>query len=192
METDNIWTKVHPDQEQLLQTRTFGQHYIYDSVPNASERIEMSFRSLGRQYDWDLEKYRISKKPSDKGNKRRLFKNVPRMLKNPFGYFTWKSFHLLNNSNIVSIALSLGLVFAIMELNTIANCKKKQRNFLEMEGHHESGTGLMDTTIGGNKFPIPNSPIWKAMWSYPSSSTFVVNPVVNQNYRMYFDRMDYA
>ena len=192
METDNIWIKTHPEQAQLEQTRTFGQHYMYDSVPNSKERVEMSFRSLGRQYDWDLEKYRIGKKSSDKGNKRRFLKNIARMVKNPLGYGHWKSRRFMKNSNIITIGLSVALLFSVMELNYVSQCKKRQMNFLELEGHHESGTGLMSTTVTGNRFGLPCSPLWRMVWSYPFAHNFIVNPVADQNYRMYFDRNDFV
>lgn len=50
----------------------------------------MSYRSMGRAHDWDLEKYRKGNKGSDKGNRRRFMKNFARIVKNPAGYFYWK------------------------------------------------------------------------------------------------------
>ena len=46
---------------------------------------------MGKQYDWELEKYRLSKKPTDRGNKRRGFKNFFRFVKNPLGYIGWRT-----------------------------------------------------------------------------------------------------
>ena len=50
----------------------------------------MSYRSVGRAHDWDIEKYRKSGKGADKGNRRRFMKNVARIIKNPLGYVYWK------------------------------------------------------------------------------------------------------
>ena len=35
---------------------------------------------------------KMAKKAIDRGNKRRFFKNAFRMIKNPFGYFFWKTY----------------------------------------------------------------------------------------------------
>lgn len=40
--------------------RTHGEHYIYYNTINRAERLEMIYRSIGKQYDWDLEKYRVA------------------------------------------------------------------------------------------------------------------------------------
>ena len=41
---------------------------------------------MGKQYDWELEKFRLSKKPIDKGNKKRMLRNLMRFIKHPYGY----------------------------------------------------------------------------------------------------------
>lgn len=191
METDNLWMKTHPEAAELEKNRTFGQHYMYDNVPNAKERVEMSFRTMGRQYDWDLEKYRNAKKPSDKGNKRRFMKNVARMFKNPVGYTFWKARRFIKHTNVITVLLSLGLFFSIYELNYISQCKQRQLAYLELEGQAEKGTGLMTRNANGNRLGLPASPLWRMVWSYPLAKNFVVNPVADQNYRMYFDRNDF-
>lgn len=55
----------------------------------------MSYRSLGQSCDWELEKYRMAAKSSDKGNRRRFFKNFARLVKNPFGYSYWKGYRFI-------------------------------------------------------------------------------------------------
>ena len=54
----------------------------------------MIYRSMGRQHDWELEKFRVGKKYPDRGNKKRFVKNVVRFIKNPVGYLYWKSYKL--------------------------------------------------------------------------------------------------
>ena len=39
--------------------RTFGQHYLYYHAPNKRERLEMIWRSMGKAYDWEMEKFRV-------------------------------------------------------------------------------------------------------------------------------------
>lgn len=63
---------------------------MYQRIPNTAERYEMVLRSLGKQYDWELERFRIAKKPIDAGNKKRLTKNLLRFIKNPIGYIYHK------------------------------------------------------------------------------------------------------
>jgi hypothetical protein len=46
---------------------------------------------MGKQYDWELEKFRLGKKSIDKGNKKRGFKNFFRFVKNPIAYIGWKT-----------------------------------------------------------------------------------------------------
>ena len=53
---------------------------------------------MGKQYDWELEKFRLGKKPIDKANKRRGFKNFFRFVKNPLGYISWKTYRWINPS----------------------------------------------------------------------------------------------
>lgn len=84
----------------LTVPRNHGQFYLYKRSPDSSEKLEMTFRSLGRQYDWDLEKYRLSNKPIDTGNQRRLMKNVARLAKNPLGYTYWKLHSKISRTSI--------------------------------------------------------------------------------------------
>ena len=65
---------------------------------------------MGRKFDWDLEKYRISEKPADKGNRRRVMKNLSRFVKNPIGYTYWKMKGTLKNRNLyVMFLVGVGL-----------------------------------------------------------------------------------
>lgn len=42
-----------------LYNRTHGYNYLYYHAPNKRERLEMMWRSMGKQYDWELEKFRL-------------------------------------------------------------------------------------------------------------------------------------
>lgn len=74
METDQIWIKPNPNRP-VNGPNSYGQFYMDESAPNHKEQLEMSYRTMGQQYDWELEKYRMVSKPSDVGNRRRFFKN---------------------------------------------------------------------------------------------------------------------
>ena len=90
LQQDASWTMPNPATDAYLNTRTHGHIYVNEYAPNYDERMEMTYRSLGRQYDWDMEKFRIGNKPADKGNKRRFFRNAFRFIKNPFGASFWR------------------------------------------------------------------------------------------------------
>lgn len=89
METDQLWVKNNP-KNPLLTYNYFGQHYLNPRDRNYKEQLEMTYRTMGRTYDWDVEKYRKSGKSADKGNRRRFMKNIARLVKNPYGYLYWK------------------------------------------------------------------------------------------------------
>ncbi len=91
METDHLWVKPAPG-KPVNGPNSFGQFYLDPAAPNFKEQLEMSYRSLGKAYDWELEKYRMVSKSADVGNRRRFFKNFARFFKNPFGYTYWKSY----------------------------------------------------------------------------------------------------
>jgi hypothetical protein len=52
---------------------------------------------MGKQYDWELERFRLAKKPIDRANKRRLLKTTLRFIKNPYGFIYWR---LYRNNNL--------------------------------------------------------------------------------------------
>ena len=88
---------------------------MYDRAANAAERIEMTYRSMGKQYDWELEKYRLSKKANDKGNKKRFIKNVFRFIKSPLSYIVWKTNRWFNPMpKLLTVA---GIVYVVGLIN---------------------------------------------------------------------------
>lgn len=52
---------------------------------------------MGKQYDWEMERFRLAKKPIDRANKRRLLKTTLRFIKNPYGFTFWR---LYRNNNL--------------------------------------------------------------------------------------------
>ena len=90
MTADQLWVRSHSYHDRFTIYRPFGQHFQVFQAPNFKERIEMSYRTMGKMFDWDLEKFRLGRKHSDKGGRRRLVKNISRFFKNPFGYLYWK------------------------------------------------------------------------------------------------------
>lgn len=52
---------------------------------------------MGKQFDWEMERFRLGKKPIDRANKRRLLKTGLRFIKNPYGFIYWR---LYRNNNL--------------------------------------------------------------------------------------------
>ena len=189
---DQIWVRPHSNADANVETRTHGQHYLYIAAPNAKERIEMAYRSLGRQFDWDMEKFRNSPKPADKGNRRRFMKNVARMAKNPFGYIFWKTFRFNQRMPIILTCIITGFIGNFFYLRRIANLQKRVDNYLYYEGSETFTSDAVDTLARPNQLAIPNTAIWRAIYSYPMTHEFVINPVYEQNFRKYFDYQDFS
>ena len=98
-----------------------------DSRPSTGIFIT-NLRSMGKQYDWELEKYRLSKKPIDKGNKRRGVKNFFRLVKHPLGYISWKTHRWFNP---LPKMLTLGAVLYLA--STIYYWKKISMDYDEID-----------------------------------------------------------
>lgn len=188
---DQIWVRPHIASDAHVETRTHGQHYLYLGAPNANERIEMAYRSMGRQFDWDMEKFRNSAKPSDKGNKRRFWKNFARVFKNPIGYAYWKTYRSRERMPFIFTLLALSFVGNFFYQRRIANGQNKVDNYLFYEGGEIVAGETQSTLARPNQLGIPNTAIWRAIYSYPVAHEFVINPVYEQNFRKYFEMIPY-
>lgn len=189
---DQIWIRPNSNADALVETRTHGQHYLYLASPNSKERIEMAYRSLGRQFDWDMEKFRNSAKPADRGNKRRFMKNVARLFKNPLGYAYWKGYRIHQRLPFILTLIATGFISNIIFQRRLSNNQTRVDNFLYYEGSETFTSDFVDTMARPAKLGIPNTAIFKAIYSYPSASEFVVNPVYEQSFRRYFDDKEYS
>lgn len=114
MDTDQIWIRNNP-RNPVQQTNNYGQFYLNEGDSNFKEQLEMSYRTMGRAWDWDLEKYRNAIKGSDRGNKRRVMKNFARLVKNPVGYVFWKTTGGVRPYNFFNVVLliAFGYGFAV-------------------------------------------------------------------------------
>ena len=70
----------------------------------------MSYWTMGKNYDWELEKYRMAAKSSDLGNRRWFFKNLAWFIKNPYGYTYWKSYRLTWGANFMNMLFGLTIL----------------------------------------------------------------------------------
>jgi hypothetical protein len=51
MNADYLWIR-HAPVEEGQKYRNFGHFFTYDHAPNRVERLEMTYRSMGKAYDW--------------------------------------------------------------------------------------------------------------------------------------------
>lgn len=103
--------------------------------------MEMIYRSIGRQHDWELEKYRCGKKFPDRGNKKRLIKNMVRMVKNPVGYIYWKTFKLrFAKARMPVTAMGIGFFFMLADYKRQSNKNMKKANYQLRMGKNVENT----------------------------------------------------
>ena len=190
MRTDSEWISANKAQDVDVNTRTHGQHYIYNYAPNAGERIEMSMRSMGKQFDWEMEKYRNSKKPVDRGNKRRLLKNFVRFCKNPFGMTFWK-LKGLNGGGRAAVTYFYCMFPALFVLYYFESMHENRKNqfFVSigdpMNGNYGSMIGNHDS-----KRPEPSTFSEGLSFIKTDSYNYVVNPTYKQNYKKHTQTLD--
>ena len=183
MRMDSQWIKTNPATDININTRTHGQHYIYNYAPNLYERTEMSMRSIGKQYDWDLEKYRNAKKPADRGNKRRFFKNVFRFIKNPIGYSFWKSQRMVMSGRLGLVIFYAMFPFSFLYYYKMSILENKKKYFFHLLGEEDMGN---ITRHDGHKAPkriYPTNWFDRFPLTSTDSSNYVVNPTYRQNFK---------
>ena len=139
---------------------------------------------MGKQYDWELEKYRLSKKPIDKANKRRGFKNLFRLIKNPFGYISWKTYRWVTP---LPKLMTLGFVFYWVGMlyywKTISNEYKELDDVLMNYGKNVEGTsGRMKGYHNRKNFHSVNM-IEGPMRTHFTPDMVTLNPTWKQNIR---------
>lgn len=133
METDHIWIKNNP-KNPIQGSNNYGQHWLNQADSNYREQLEMSYRTMGRAHDWDIEKYRKSPKSSDKGNRRRFFKNFARFVKNPYGYTFWKVNGFKKSITLFPVVVLGYLASTFICLLVMARSKKQEKGFLQYLG----------------------------------------------------------
>merc|ERR1711935_31739 len=192
MHQDYIWTKHHQAWDADETYRNHGNHYIFYQAPNHSERIEMTYRSMGKSVDWDLEKFRMGRKYPDRGNKRRFTKNVVRFLKNPVGYTYWHNHVRIRAANprMFHVFILLSATAIWTHYMGFANAKSMKAKWLTVSGANPEGN-----TTGGKDYGMhDNSSIaipfmwFNNMGHVPlKAEDIIVSPSRNQGYRKYFE-----
>ena len=189
---DQVWVRNHSYHDKFIPNLTQGQHYPLFHAPNLEERSEMTYRTIGKLYDWDLEKFRADNKKADKGNKRRLMKNLAHFAKNPIAYTYWKMGSRFRHTRVTVIIFTVLMIGYINKNLNLAQNNKGRIEYLETLGGSGIRSPLTENPNHDWKMPIPMAPLFNAVYIYPKKEWIKVNPTYKQNYRLYFDRQNFA
>ena len=142
MQTDYLYVRDNTRVDDNCAMRTHGYNYLYYHAPNKGERLEMMYRSMGRQHDWELEKFRVGKKFPDRGNKKRVLKNIVRFIKNPMGYLWWKTYRLRQaKARLPVTMMGLGVIFMFWDYK-----RQSHKNLRKADYMLRSGKNVENTT----------------------------------------------
>ena len=87
--TEYLYDRENP--KSHFRQRLTGIEGLMYGNPNMHERADMIGRALAKETDGDFTKFIArTAKPRDMAQKYRMFKNIARWFKNPFGYTFWK------------------------------------------------------------------------------------------------------
>jgi len=188
MQTDYLWMRDHTQADSWAQARTHGYNYLYYHVPNKRERLEMIYRSMGKQYDWELEKFRLSKKYPDRGNKRRWWKNLFRVVKHPLGYLFWKTYKFRTaKGRIITTAMGIGFTLMIIRYKRYSFQVAKKNQYVLLSGKNIEGSGQTNQGYYDQFMLKQTMPLTQFLYYEIPGSKIVVNPCRDQNYRKYFE-----
>lgn len=192
MSADQLWVRSHSYYDVFAAPQTSGQHFPIYNAANFEERNEMAMRSIARRFDWDLEKFRNSKKPADKGNRRRLLKNLSKFGKNPFGYVFWRVVRVKYRTHFWVVLFWISSFGALQNYIMDSWNKDRFQDWRESLGEKPSKGPFQATSAEPGQLGIGMMPM--THWSYTRTNPedIVVNPTYRQNYRLYFDRQPFA
>lgn len=184
MNADYLWVR-HAPIEEGFKYKNHGQYFLYERAPNRIERLEMVYRSMGKTYDWELEKFRLSRKIVDKGNKRRFLRNFARFVKHPVGYLAWAfaGWHMASAPRILPSFIALTFFCALFEWRKHTNLITEHDNFLLASGKNIEGMsgryiGYHDTK------PLRGPSLLDNLFRSPiTPDQIIVNPTWRQNIR---------
>lgn len=197
MQSDYLWVRNAPVEEGLKirydkvdagttasTTCTIGPPTPPNDLNRSTGKLVANDRSMGKQYDWELEKFRLSKKPTDRGNKRRGFKNFFRLVKNPLGYIGWKTHRWMNPlPKMVTLGAFLYWSTVVYYWKGISNDHAEVDRMLVNYGKNVEGTsGRMKGYHNRKTFHTPNFPEGM-MRTHFFPELVTLNPTWRQNIR---------
>ena len=132
-----------------------------------------------------MEKFRLGRKPIDRGNKKRLVKNLMRFIKNPLGYVYYKMapFMLASNPRIIPVLIGLAFFCALYEWKKHSNQIKAYDDILLGYGKNVEG---MSGRYGGfhDKKMLRGPTNFDMLFRVPiENDQIVINPTWKQNLR---------
>lgn len=139
----------------------------------------MSYRSVGRDYNWDLHRYALDKKPSDKGNRRRFMKNTARFIKNPFGYIFWKFPLKRIKFNPYAVVIGICILHLFSDLKNEVRDKDRECEFLITKGYKKGGE--LDLSIPDTEIKLGNNLNFLNIIHY--EKVLYEDHVINPSYR---------
>lgn len=187
MIADNNWVKQHSYYEKDPVKRGFGSLYLTPTDINFKEQVEMSFRALGKAYDWELEKFRLSQKSVDKTNRRRFLKNTVRFIKNPYGYTFWKLLIHMDTPKLFGVAVFFSIIGSMiggLKESYFLNQKMQWYNY---NGENVNGNGTQQIGFKNTKLNFPLSLFFSTLFTPPGAELFVTNPANDQNIRLHLE-----
>lgn len=140
---------------------------------------------MGKQYDWELEKFRLGRKSIDRGNKKRLIKNLMRFIKNPVGYIYYKMAPFM----LASAPKGLPILIALAWFGALYEWKKHSNQIQEYDdlllGYGKNIEGMSGRYTGFHDQKMLRSPTYfDVLFRVPiSPDQIVINPTWKQNIR---------
>ena len=192
MITDQIWVRPHHPGDETVSTRTVGQHFTHYNAVNFKERVEMTHRTIGNMYNWELDKWRNSRKIVDRGNKRRMFRNIVRFVKNPIGYTVWAALARQRPAKLFLTFISISYIASFFEVILEAKAQQDVYEWQARMGYEPLASRNAWVRYRENYKSIPKTTPMQLIYSHIKAENVVVNPQNVQNYRKYFDRLDFT
>ena len=145
----------------------------------------MVYRSMGKQYDWELEKFRLTRKPIDRGNKRRLVKNFMRFLKHPLAYLGWQFTRYNSAYHVRGIPLFILAAYLAALYEWKGNSNEIERYDGMLLGYGKNIEGMTGRYSGFHDTNALRSPQpFDMMFKVPiTPDQIVINPTWKQNLR---------
>ena len=135
--TEYLYDKENP--RSHLRFKPQGWESFYKGMPNNAERSEMIARRLMKDNDGDLSKFSMNlKKPWDKAQRWRQWKNMSRMAKNPIAFTLWRYNYAVSQGRGINplylfwIVCMSGVVYNMAE-------KSKQHNHMMKTYRYHKG-----------------------------------------------------
>eukprot|EP00356_Strombidium_inclinatum_P002192 CAMPEP_0170480814 /NCGR_PEP_ID=MMETSP0208-20121228/1502_1 /TAXON_ID=197538 /ORGANISM="Strombidium inclinatum, Strain S3" /LENGTH=209 /DNA_ID=CAMNT_0010753411 /DNA_START=12 /DNA_END=641 /DNA_ORIENTATION=+ len=191
--TEYLYDRDHP--KSNFRQRLTGIEGLMYGNPNMNERADMIGRALAKETDGDFTKFVIrTQKPRDMAQKWRMFKNISRFFKNPWGYTFWKV-STLSSQNRIRIMWGLLLYHLYQSFILYLVTKMKKESMIgKWKWHIGETNAFYDSPHTDRRFPADRK---KNYVRYSNFHQVRKNKKISmihtnwwcrdQNFRKYFD-----